>query len=67
MKEENLTPWFPAEVKPVHVGFYQASIFAHEEGPIMWWTGKEWEWVDEDGIASPASQDRFWRGLRSKP
>lgn len=65
MKEENLTPWFPAEVKPVHVGWYQASIAAREDGPKIFWTGSFWDWRDERGKC--IAQDRYWRGLRSKP
>ena len=63
--KQELTEWFPADVKPVHVGWYQASVSCQENGPALWWNGVEWDFLDFRGVAQ--IQDRYWRGLRSKP
>jgi hypothetical protein len=66
----NTTEWFPADVKPVHVGIYQVEsyLFFGE----VWhahWDGKLWstaymlpEYVNEHEKGS--NQDRIWRGLK---
>ena len=70
--KQELTEWFPADVKPVHVGRYQVSnpwiddwFGEFEESEQEWfWDGSKW--VDRHGRPS-YRQDRKWRGLRSKP
>lgn len=70
MKEDQLTPWFPAEVKPVRKGLYMTSM---DNKGYSWWSGKEWGIQYEDRMRaaffSPGtcgSQQKQWRGLRSK-
>lgn len=64
------TPWFPPEVKPVRVGWYEAILFPglHNDDtlpePRFWWDGKEWR-LARNGSAL-ALQQRIWRGL-TKP
>ncbi|CAJ0698065.1 hypothetical protein [Ralstonia mannitolilytica] len=79
MKEDQLTPWFPAEVKPVHVGVYEVEPMQLDSGfrwPIFsYWNGKLWgtaclsrEDAEKWGLVfKTADQNRQWRGLRSKP
>jgi hypothetical protein len=64
------SPWFPPEIKPVHVGVYQvwnSRIYAY-------WNGKKWCWamrsVNEAKsfrITDGADQYKEWRGLAEKP
>lgn len=63
-----LTPWFPPEVKPVHVGPYE-SIFG---GWYRYWDGTRWHFGGDTPAkavknvsASPAPA--AWRGLARKP
>jgi hypothetical protein len=67
------TKWFPADVKPVHVGVYEVQNMYGSDLPNLfnYWTGKRWTGAMEricDLIMSPspmnfAVQDRVWRGL----
>lgn len=74
MKEESLTPWFPAEVKPVHVGVYPVKFSLCGEG-FSHWNGKKWGFAmntpaqakKSPGNRAYAEQRKEWRGLRSKP
>lgn len=80
MKKPKLTPWFPADVKPVHVGAYQRRSagekfnYAHYE--YWWWNGDFWELggytkAEEaaKGKTSIHTLDPFkeWRGLAKPP
>jgi hypothetical protein len=38
--EQQLTPWFPADVKPVRKGVYERAFFAREFP--SYWNGKQW-------------------------
>jgi len=68
-----LTPWFPPEVKPVHVGYYETGIdYRHPESEkggksiFLWWfDGKNW--VDASRAYKCSEQNRYWRGLAEKP
>lgn len=56
------TPWFPPDVKPVHVGVYETTSLP-EDHPHHYvvrtrWDGFHW------GIGF---QYRYWRGLAEKP
>lgn len=62
MKKPKLTPWFPADVKPVHVGVYEVRGSNH-----MWlWNGSLWcsagkiPWICQ-------GQYKVWRGLANPP
>jgi len=67
---KHLTPWFPAHIKPVHVGVYETEMegVAWSKG-FSFWNGKRWgnteilpEWaLDDKGV-----QGKKWRGLKEK-
>jgi hypothetical protein len=67
------TKWFPAQIKPVHVGWYetnQPDIKEFKKSKYRWWwDGKEWTMKLNDGdnynyhLAKP-EQNRVWRGLQ---
>jgi hypothetical protein len=68
--QPKLTDWFPPDVKPVRVGWY--------ESPYQYWTHSYWcgtHWTesscDMTGQTDPsyrsAKQKRKWRGLAEKP
>jgi hypothetical protein len=68
-----LTPWFPPEVKPVHVGQYQRDYDdLDDDDPCTLmpdlWDGEHWVILDRDGnFAVRAATDMRWRGLASNP
>lgn len=77
MSNENLTDWFPADVKPVHVGIY----WTKDSDGAEWfspWQGTHWgfgvslfgidqgAWPSNQSGMSPC-QHRPWRGLAEKP
>lgn len=66
------TEWFPANVKPVHVGVYETrdELDVHW---FNWWSGTHWGWgVTPDGVlrggwpkassGNARCQRRPWRG-----
>ena len=58
-EEPAVTDWFPADVKPVHKGNYQAITAAEPMWPfptMVTWNGRQW---------SEAVKE--WRGLANKP
>lgn len=68
-----VTEWFPAEVKPVHVGVYhvryQSSLPGGGHSYWAAWDGKSWTpAVDEIELVEPAEiggiQEKEWRGLK---
>ena len=70
---KKLTPWFPGDVKPVRVGYYERDW---DGGGNAWevtpdfWNGDSWENVYFDGARDRAEysrQDHPWRGLAKKP
>ncbi len=64
-----LTPWFPPDVKPVHIGWYHTGVAAKcpindvksEANCNWWWNGSHW--TAFDGCAPIYNQNRYWRGL----
>lgn len=76
MKKPKLTPWFPADVKPVHVGIYQTDA-VYGRINYQYWTGKHWGlqgfaddfWPYLNGLAKHKSnfQNVKWRGLANPP
>lgn len=38
---QKLTPWFPADVKPVHVGWYQCK-YGSQVPVWRYWDGADW-------------------------
>ena len=70
---KKLTPWFPANVKPVRVGYYERDW---DGAGNAWgiepdyWNGKAWEAVYLNGTREEAEfteQSAPWRGLAKKP
>lgn len=65
-----LTPWFPGDVKPVHVGVYETDRI----GRFQYWNGKSWGYYMPSAEAAErvkasfsARQQPEWRGLSEKP
>jgi hypothetical protein len=69
-----LTPWFPPEVKPVHVGAYRTRWIGDRE-LYSWWNGRYWGLSMTTPRAAariserqypggtPLAQDKRWCGL----
>lgn len=57
-----LTDWYPANVKPVRAGWYEAQI---STGQIMlWWHGGKYErWLYHPYGPSVITTVKKWRGL----
>jgi hypothetical protein len=55
-----LTEWFPAHIKPVHVGWYDARWSV-----LRWfWDGERWKWRTSDGVwICPLTKINGWRGI----
>lgn len=69
-----LTPWFPADIKPVHVGAYLSCEYADGSDFYRYWDGKRWgaaaRTIQNAIILSDISfahQYNVWRGLARKP
>ena len=78
-KKDELTPWFPPGIKPVHIGVYpvkyKVSAGGMEHSGYAYWTGKEWTnssntvghaYIYKDWTEG-AVQQKSWRGLAQKP
>lgn len=71
---KKLTPWFPADVKPVRVGVYKARLTKNPEvSGFGFWDGRRWGWLHNteqramtDDLEG-SSQNKEWRGLASDP
>jgi hypothetical protein len=72
------TPWFPASVRPVRVGWYMAKgcFWDNRNNPrlyvMRYWNGRNWEWASPfiGGRLTSASMvpgSDKWRGLARKP
>jgi len=63
-----MTKWFPADIKPVHIGLY-------DTGDVLdYWDGTFWNVATDDEIDAGVFlhyprffQDQIWRGLARKP
>lgn len=75
MDEQELTPWFPADVKPTREGIYIVQNMYDSDSSLWnYWNGKKWCGASE-GFAGAmdylggmmAFQDRVWRGLAKEP
>lgn len=69
-----LTPWFPAEVKPIHVGAYLSREYSDGADFFRYWDGARWgaaaRTIPEailQASESYACQGNQWRGLARKP
>lgn len=63
------TPWFPSDVTPVHVGYYEVrysgDVGSHD---FLFWNGDRWQYTrTTDGPPLWGhSGDEFWRGLSGR-
>lgn len=71
MSKQELTPWFPADMKPVRVGMYEREYnFWTGLDARDYWNGEKWIvclngfW---DGSDYSATSLKKWRGLASDP
>lgn len=56
------TQWFPASVKPVHVGRYE--VYLAIRGVLrLWWDGAQWRVWAADGWPVRLEWGDMWRGL----
>jgi len=68
-----LTPWFPPEIKPVRVGWYETYV--HDKGlkRMRYWNRRSWLFMFDENIGKPpklcraSSQKQIWRGLSERP
>ncbi len=69
-KDEDLTPWFPADVKPVRPGVYEVQMttgrFAYFDGQRWGWSFRTKREADTDRDHRNAAQDKVWRGLNKE-
>lgn len=61
-----LTEWYPAKIKPVHVGLYECNIGLEEahagrKGMLFYWDGDLW--LQQYSKDPCFGQDKPWRGL----
>ena len=57
-----LTPWFPPEIKPVRIGWYECEIcVGRGTGERHYWDGSDWNWKGTAILMGAG-----WRGL-SRP
>jgi hypothetical protein len=77
MAKQNLTKWFPPNVKPVHVGVYEVdmsqinpkfdAVFQHWNGAFFGHASTTaaaaFSWRNEISV----EQEFHWRGLAEKP
>lgn len=72
-----LTEWFPANVKPVHVGVYETKspVLGDDPGWYCFWNGVDFcrayptpRHAVERGFGTTSQyQNREWRGLAEEP
>jgi hypothetical protein len=62
------TPWYPAHIKPVRIGWYEIGDSGASEGEMMFWDGGLLWWTERDGgvCCGPMLPGDKWRGL-TKP
>lgn len=70
---KKLTPWFPEDVNPVRVGYYERDWYRDGSGdggflPDLW-NGERWQNSYPMGLgrAIDSCQNLRWRGLAKKP
>lgn len=73
--KENLTPWFPAKVKPIHIGVYEVDMFSGKS-IYAYWDGKKFGYrtfgsqqraFEQRNMATSCPALTTWRGLAEKP
>jgi hypothetical protein len=73
-KDKDLTPWFPADVKPVRPGVYRVAYAYFGDTCYAFWDGRRWGRVKTtirkaivEAHPSIAAQNKVWRGLNKEP
>ena len=74
MSKPKLTPWFHADVKPVHVGVYETRDEDFHLAHYQFWDGKKWGLYSFDvkkaykgRKVNSCYQFVEWRGLAEQP
>lgn len=75
MSTPKLTPWYPADVKPVRDGVYETAIEESTSTFFQYWLDGKWRYCSrtpERAVSrlqrNPSNcQDRVWRGLAEDP
>jgi hypothetical protein len=65
----NITPWYPPEINPVYVGWYQRE-YEYDQAIELpdYWTGQKWLVGNGDGTYSDREPRVLpWRGLEIDP
>ena len=72
-----LTPWYPPEIRPVHVGEYEIQTGWVGRVSLRWFDGEFWscEYLSDEPIfirmgerqKVSSFQDVTWRGLAEEP
>ena len=72
--DDDLTPWFPPDMKPVHEGMYQTNISPKFEPTFQYWNGKCWGYYSNSYSRAyemrdyrSSNQRSQWRGLNKQP
>jgi hypothetical protein len=62
------TPWYPAHIKPVRIGWYEIGCDYTQDVVMMFWDGRLLWWTARDGGVGcgPLVPGDKWRGL-TKP
>ena len=59
----NRTVWFPPNIKPVHVGYYETSRDPREYHVMDYWDGNWWKYSKSDKKYYVLTTMLFWRGV----
>jgi len=64
-----LTPWFPAKVRPVRVGYYERDYGISVDEVPDYWDGRRWWVVPVSNLNERMAgvPNLPWRGLAKKP
>lgn len=60
------TDWFPADVRPAHVGYYEVCYADDATGTeFLYWSGERWQYKEnlEQAPLWGFSREESWRGL----
>ena len=69
---KQMTPWFPADVKPVRVGLYEIQTTTAWRPYYAYWSGKQWGLIAAHptsarwktiAFTDGAYQEKIWRGF----
>ena len=73
MADKQMTPWFPAKVKPAHTGVYEVRFDSTPDVVgYAFWTGDRWGCMSStpekaesisNAFVDWASQNKRWRGF----